>query len=172
MNKLDWTHLHLALNHIPVVGILFIFGLLILGIWRGSEELKRLSLQLSIGLFFISMMVKITGEQSAAELFPKPSVEMKRWIDAHEESADQAMTCVFLLGVMAAAGLYLSKKRRILPAWAIIGSSLLCFITMLLLGRSANLGGQIAHPEIRVESNIKNDKNPISSQPDASPISQ
>jgi len=145
----DWVHLHLALNHLPVVGVLFVFGLLVLGICRGSEELKRLSLQLSVALFLVSMGVKFSGEQSAGVLFSEPSAVVKPLMTAHEDSADQAVTGAFLLGVVAALGLYRSRKTKIVPAWASIGCVILGLVTVILLGRSANLGGQIAHPEIR-----------------------
>ena len=43
-SNMNWTHLHLALNHVPVLGSLFVALLLIAGIARKSEELKRMSL--------------------------------------------------------------------------------------------------------------------------------
>lgn len=150
---MDWVHLHLALNHLPVIGILFVFGLLLLGICRGSEELKRLSLQLCVALFAIGMVVKFTGEQSAEKLFPNPTAELKTFIQSHEDSADQAVTIGFLLFVVAAIGLYRSRKTLILPAWATVGCMILSFLALILLGRTANLGGQIAHPEIRSDTN-------------------
>ena len=149
---MDWVHLHLALNHLPVVGVLFIFGLLLLGVSRGSEELKRLSLQLAVGLFIVSMLVKTTGEQSASRLFPEPTEATKVMIVAHENSADQAVTGAFLFAVLAAAGLYRSRKNKVLPNWSVVGCLVLGLLTIVLLGRSANLGGKIAHPEIRNET--------------------
>ena len=146
---MDWVHLHLALNHLPVVGIFFVSGLLLLGICRGSEELKRLSLQLFVALFVIGMGVKFTGEQSAEELFPNPNAEMKAFIQSHENSADQAVTGSFLLFLVAGIGLYRSRRTRMIPVWATMACAVLCLLTLLLLGRTANLGGQIAHPEIR-----------------------
>ncbi len=152
---MDWVHLHLALNHLPVVGILFIFGLLVLGICRGSEELKRLSLQLCVALFVVAMVVKFSGEESAEILFSEPAAELSALIVAHENAADQAVTGGFLLFVIAGVGLYRSRKTRILPVWATIGCSVFAFLTLLLLARTANLGGQIAHPEIRERVEIR-----------------
>ncbi len=146
---MDWVHLHLALNHLPVVGFLFVFGLLLLGACRGSEELKRLSLQLAVGLFLVAMGVKFSGEQSAEILFSEPDPGIRPLVQAHEDSADQAVTGGFLLAFLAAVGLYRSRKTRITPPWATFGCLVLCLITLILIGRSANLGGQIAHPEIR-----------------------
>ncbi len=150
---MDWVHLHLALNHLPVVGFLFVFGLLLLGMCRGSEELKRLSLQLAVGLFLVAMGVKFTGEESAGILFSEPDAATRALVQAHEDSADQAVTGGFLLGLCAAVGLFRSRKTKILAPWASVGCLVLCLVTLILIGRSANLGGQIAHPEIRASAN-------------------
>lgn len=145
----NWTHLHLALNHLPVVGVLFVFLLLALGVCRGSEELKRLALQLSAALFAIAMLVRFTGERAAENPPFDNSAERQQLVQAHEDSADQAVTGMFLLAVFSVAGLFWSRKTRILPAWTMIGAIILCFAVVLLMARSANLGGRIAHPEIR-----------------------
>ena len=146
---MNWVHLHLALNHLPVVGALFVFLLLALGVRRGSEELKRLALQLSAALFAVAMLVRFTGEQAAENPSFASSAELQQLVQAHEDSADQAVTGMFLLAVFSVAGLFWSRKTRILPAWAMIGAIILCFVVALLMARSANLGGRIAHPEIR-----------------------
>lgn len=146
---MNWVHLHLALNHLPVVGALFVFLLLALGVCRGSEELKRLALQLSAALFAVAMLVRFTGEQAAENPSFASSAERQQLVQAHEDSADQAVTGMFLLAVFSVAGLFWSRKTRILPAWAMIGAIILCFVVALLMARSANLGGRIAHPEIR-----------------------
>lgn len=149
---MNWAHFHLALNHLPVVGVLFVFLLLVLGVCRGSEELKRLALQLSAALFAIAMLVKFTGERAAENLSSDSSAERQQLVQAHEDSADQAVTGMFLLAVFSVAGLFWSRKTRLLPAWTMLGAIILCFAVVLLMARSANLGGRIAHPEIRPPS--------------------
>lgn len=96
---MNWVHLHLALNHLPVVGALFVFLLLALGVCRGSEELKRLALQLSAALFAVAMLVRFTGEQAAENPSFASSAERQQLVQAHEDSADQAVTGMFLLAV-------------------------------------------------------------------------
>ena len=41
---MDWVHLHLALNHVPVLGTVFVGLLLGAALFRKSDELKRVSL--------------------------------------------------------------------------------------------------------------------------------
>lgn len=40
---MNWAHVHLSLNHLPVVGTFFGVLLLLLALLRKSEELKRVS---------------------------------------------------------------------------------------------------------------------------------
>ena len=134
------------------MGVLFVFLLLALGVCRGSEELKRLALQLSAALFAIAMLVRFTGERAAENPPFDSSAERQQLVQAHEDSADQAVTGLFLLAVFSVAGLFRRRKTRILPAWTMIGAMILCFAVALLMARSANLGGRIAHPEIRPPS--------------------
>ncbi len=149
---MSWIHLHLALNHLPVVGTLFVFVLLLVGICRGSEEFKRFALHLSLVMFVIAMIVKYTGDWAEDEKDFAPNSEYHELVEAHEQSADQAVTGMFLLAVFSAAGLFCSRKSKILPAWATIGTALLAFVALLLMARSANFGARINHPEVRPQS--------------------
>ena len=147
---MDWVHLHLALNHLPVVGMLFVLLLLVLGMCRGSEELKRLSLQIALALFLVAMAVKYSGDW-AHDSKPVEGEEHQR-VEHHEEAADQALTGMFVLALLSLAGLVRSRKRRFLPAWATIGTLVLALATLLLMARAANTGGGIQHPELRGDS--------------------
>ncbi len=55
---------------------------------------------------------------------------------------------MFLLGLVAAAGLFAARGGRALPKWAVITSLGLALATFLLMARTPNLGGQLRHPEI------------------------
>ena len=76
----------------------------------------------------------------------------EKMLNAHEQAADQATTGVFLLGLVAAAGLFAARGGRPLPKWAVLASLVLALVTFLLMARTANLGGQLRHPEIRGEA--------------------
>ncbi|MFT5493677.1 MAG: putative membrane protein, partial [Limisphaerales bacterium] len=70
---------------------------------------------------------------------------------AHEQSADQATTGVFLLGIAAGVGLFLGRKGRAMPKWVYPVALALALVTFGLMARAANLGGQIRHTEIRAD---------------------
>lgn len=150
---MNWVHLHLALNHVPVLGALFGALLLLVGFIRRSEELQRVSLWALALLAAVSIPIKFTGD-FASETLAEPgdarlAVKLDpKQLSAHEQAADQATTGIFLLGLVAAAGLFAARGGQPLPKWAVTTSLVLAVATFLLMARTANLGGQLRHPEI------------------------
>jgi hypothetical protein len=145
---MDWVHLHLALNHVPVLGSVFVCGLLAWGCWRGTRDLILLSLRLLVALTAVAIPIKFTGDFAAEAVRSQSGFENDR-IDRHEESADQASAAVFALGVAAALTLFLSRCGRLFPKWALAMVGIAGLATFVLMARTANLGGHIRHPEIR-----------------------
>ncbi len=149
---MDWVHLHLVLCHVPVLGSLFVALLLAAGIWRKSEDIKRMSLNWFVCLTLVGIPIKFTGDFAHQQIGKADWVEFgqgKILRKSHEQAADQATTGIFLLGVAAAVGLFLGRKGRPMPNWVYPATMALALITFALMARAANLGGQIRHTEIR-----------------------
>jgi len=145
---MDWPHLHLALNHVPVLGSIFITLLLTAGLLKKSDELKRMSLCWFVSLMALAIPIKFTGD------FAYDATQGAPWLNdqlaaAHEQSADQATTAIFLLGIVAGLGMFLGRKGKPVPNWVYPAVLVLALITFGLMARAANLGGQIRHEEIR-----------------------
>jgi len=145
---MDWVHLHLALNHVPVIGSLFVGLLLISAVLKKSEELKRLSLWWLVGLTVVGIPIKFTGDFAVDDAKKIPGIEHPL-IEAHEQSADQATTGIFLAGLLAGIVLFVARNGKSVPRWGMIAALALSLVTFALMARAANLGGQIRHPEIR-----------------------
>ena len=146
--NMDWTHLHLALNHVPVLGTPFLLGLLLWSWARRQAVTLRFSLWLFVLLAVASVAIKFTGDFAAEKVGASPGFD-KGLIQQHEESADQATTGVFFMGLAAALALFLSRKSRPTPPWSLGLLALLALATFALMARTANFGGHIRHPEIR-----------------------
>jgi len=144
---MNWIHLHLALNHVPVLGTFFVGLLLATAILKKNEELKRLSLSWMVGLAVISIPIKFTGD------FAFEMTQNAPWLQndlamAHEKSADQATTGMFLLGLAAFVALFAGRRKPQIPRWATIVTVVLVMLTFALMARTSQLGGQLRHPEI------------------------
>lgn len=145
---MDWTHLHLALNHVPVLGAPFLLGLLLWSWGRRQGVTLRFCLWLIVILAAASVAIKFTGDFAAERVGADPAFD-KALILQHEESADQATTGVFFMGLAAAVALFVSRAGRITPRWSLTLVALLALATFGLMARTANFGGHIRHPETR-----------------------
>lgn len=140
------VHLHLILTHVPVVGTLFTLALLVIGVARGSDELKKVALW-SFAIFAaLSIPLFLTGEPAEEAVEHLPGVS-KIAIDTHEDAAKVAFGVILFLGAIALAGLALFRRRP-MPQWFALFVLALAIATSGLLIWTANLGGKVRHTEI------------------------
>lgn len=145
---MNWPHLHLIINHFPVIG--FLFGLLFIlyALLRKSEELKKTSLGFLVLVALITVPVYITGDQAADIMERLPDVS-KSFVEQHEEAASVALTSAVMLGLIAAGGIFFFHRASAVPRWFMVLTLILTLVVNSLIGYTANLGGQIRHPEAR-----------------------
>ena len=145
---MSWAHIHLALNHVPVIGLLIALLLLAVATLRRSTELTRISYSLLVLLAATAMVVYLTGEP-AEELIENLPGFSEALVEQHEEVALIATIGIVVLGLVALVGLIRFRARRIAPAWYGRGVLLLALLMGGVMVWTANLGGQIRHSEIR-----------------------
>ncbi|MFQ5747456.1 MAG: hypothetical protein ACE5HF_09610 [Gemmatimonadota bacterium] len=149
---MNGAHLHLILNHVPVIGS--IGCLLLLGIARArnSEELTRIGLWLLVLVAAFGIVVYLTGE-AAEEIVEDLAGISKDLIEEHEEMALLATIVLGLVGA-GALGLLFRFRNAELPGWTGTAAFLLAFVPAALMAATANRGGRIHHPEIRGETSV------------------
>ncbi len=145
---MNWPHIHLIINHFPVIG--FLFGLLFVlyAMIRKSEELKKTSLGFLVLAALMSVPVYFTGDQAGDIVKRLPDVS-KSLVDQHEEAASVALTGAIILGIVAVGGLFFLRRSPAIPRWFMILTLVLTIAVNGLIAFTANLGGQIRHPEAR-----------------------
>jgi uncharacterized membrane protein len=142
------VHVHLLLNHVPVVGIGFAFLVLLIGVLRNSDELKKVAFGLFVLAALITVPVYLSGEPSEDAVEHLPGVA-KSVIESHEESALIAFIATGLLGLVSLVGIALLGRARAIPKWFGAIALVLALVTGGLMARTGNLGGQVRHTEIR-----------------------
>jgi hypothetical protein len=142
------AHLHLLLNHAPIIGTLVGAGILALALARRSNELTRLSLGFLGIAALAAVPVYLSGEPAEEFLEHRFDVS-EALIDQHEAAAQAAAAALGLLGATTLAALIGFRRRPGVPRWLSVGSLILALVTTGLLVRTANLGGRIRHPEIQ-----------------------
>jgi uncharacterized membrane protein len=145
---MDLVHIHLLLNHFPVIGMVLGLLLLIFAFLRRSNELKKVSLGIFVLLAMLAIPVYFTGEPAEKSVENLPGVS-ESIIEQHEEAALIALTGVIILGIVSLITLFLFRHNTQVSVWLMVLSLVISFITTGLMAFTANLGGQIRHTEIR-----------------------
>lgn len=152
---MNWAHIHLILNHIPVLGTMFGLALLVWGLLRRNDMLQRAALATFVVVALAAIVVYLTGEP-AEGVVERLVGTAEPTIEAHERAAVVSLIGVELLGVIALTGLLLA--RRSWHATLIFGALVVSLVTAGLLARTANLGGQIRHAEVRGDAVPQDDE--------------
>lgn len=141
------AHLHLILNHIPVLGILFGAAILAYGLWRAQDAVVRVGLALFVVAGLGATGAYFTGEGAEEAVEGLPGV-LHSAIEAHEEVALYAFLLAILLGVVSLAVLVWTARDTV-PRTAAGAVLLAALVVAGVMGYTANLGGEIRHSEIR-----------------------
>jgi uncharacterized membrane protein len=145
---MDGVHLHLLLNHIPVFGMIFATPLFAYALLRRSDELKRLSLIILVLAALSAIPVYLTGEP-AEETVEKLAGVSEAIIEQHEDSAKLSLIFAIVTGAISLIGIVLMRSKQEFARWFVLLSLLFSMVTAVLMARTANLGGQVRHTEIR-----------------------
>jgi len=142
------AHIHLLTNHIPIIGAIFSLLLLIVAMLIKDPKVIAISLVFIVLTAIGSIPAYLSGEK-AEDIVEKVAGISEERIEAHEEAAEMAFIVMLATGGIAlitlAVGRTTPRRLRKL-AWAPL---LALIISAVLMGRAANLGGMIHHPEIR-----------------------
>jgi uncharacterized membrane protein len=152
---MDATHIHLILNHFPIIGLLF--GTVFLGyaLFAQSKVLKEAALVIFIITALVSVPVFLTGEEAEHKVEDFSNVS-EHMIEEHEEHAEISIWAIEILGVLSLVGLYFSNKGDERKAKKLIIVALIfSFFVFVNLAITGYYGGKISHQELRESENIE-----------------
>jgi len=145
---MDIAHLHLALTHLPVVGTLVGLGILVAGIGLRNDSVQTAALCVFIAAALVAVPTHITGERAEEAIEDLAGIS-EPVIDAHEDAALHSTIAVEILGLVSLAALVLGRRSIDRRRQFLMAALVLSLVTVGLMARTANSGGQIRHPEIR-----------------------
>lgn len=149
---MDAAHIHLLLNHVPVLGAIFGFLLLAFATWKGKDESTKVSLGVFALVGLAAVVVYLTGEPAEELVEGLPGFSEAN-LERHEEAALIATIGAGIVGLFAIGGLWLYRRRRV-AVWFRTLSLVLGLGVVGLMGWTANLGGQVMHAEIRPDGAV------------------
>ena len=140
------AYVHLTLNHVPILGVVFALPLLGFGLLRRNPTLLRAGWVTLVAVALVAIPVYLSGERAEEIVEDEPGVSHDA-IEAHEEIALFGLIGAEALGLLALAGLFLSRRAAGVPRWLPLGSFVLGLALAGLMTAVAYRGGLINHPE-------------------------
>jgi len=159
------AHLHLIVNHFPIVGITIGLFVLIVGYLIKNQQVKATSLGIFIFSALAAIAANYTGD-GAEEIAEKIPGITKSLIHDHEEYAEQFFTLSLILGGAALITLFLQIKKMGLAKYGYILVVILAISSLVSANYVGVSGGEIRHTEIREASNIENQPDIIKNEDD------
>ncbi len=140
------AHLHLLINHFPIVGTIFGFGILVAGI-----ILKNKSVQNTAYIIFILCMIlgkasMFTGEK-AEKIIENLGIS-RDLIHEHEEQAETYIKMAYALGVISIISLLANIRNHSKSKLFSFLTLTLAIVTIILSKSVGTSGGEIRHTEI------------------------
>src|ERR1700688_2595306 len=144
---LNCTHIHLMLNHIPVIGLAVPIVLLLIAWVRKDRRLEWLSTQMFVVFSLLTIPVYLTGSPASHKMREVPGISLEI-IHRHSNAADFAFWTLEGLGALSLWTLYKFRSSAAVPPRLTAALLALALTALGLMIWTANLGGKIRHPEI------------------------
>ena len=141
---MDAFKLHLLLNHYPMIGTIAGLIVLLLGLWRKSIKLKRISLWVFFAAALVSVAVIASGEIAGRGdgILAGSTGELVR---QHQESARLTFVLIGSNGIAAVFGLIMLYRGSFLAAWFILAVLILSLTASVLVTRTTLQGRNIKY---------------------------
>ena len=153
------AHLHLVVNHFPIIGTIFGFGIVVAGLIFKNNSVKNVAYILFIVAAIFAAFSMGTGE-GAEELVEKMPNVGKQIIHEHEELAEKLALVLYTLGVISLLGLYTNFKNHIKSKLISYLALAIAAVGVFLAQQVGTSGGEVRHTEIRTNANINSVSNP------------
>jgi len=145
---MDQTHIHLLLNHFPILGTFFGLCLLIYGFIKKKADLENAGFTTLLIVALLSIPAYLSGEEAEETVEHIPEVS-EYYMELHEELAETALWMMLVTGGLSLIALivfYFQNKRIATLRIATIIFASVTFVVMAVVG---SYGGKIRHSELR-----------------------
>ena len=148
---MNQAHLHMVVNHFPIIGI--IIGMIVLGVGIATKSVlsKRIGGLILIGSSLFTFPSFETGEGAEEIVENLPGVS-ENLIEKHEELAEQFMGFVWAIILIGVLSLLSEWKMKKFTNWLYISLFVTSIFATYFAKQVGTSGGEIRHTEIRKAS--------------------
>ena len=145
------AHLHMVVNHFPIIGTIFGLGILITGIVLKNKTVKTVAYVLFIIAALFGAFSMGTGEGAEELVEGMPSVG-KQIIHEHEELAETFALLLYIIGTFSILSIYFSIKKIVFEKYTSLLVVVLALVAVFFAKQVGTSGGEIRHTEIRANA--------------------
>ena len=145
------AHLHMVVNHFPIIGTILGAGILLTGILFKNNTVKNVAYVLFVVAAVFAAVSMATGEGAEEMVEDMPTVGHDI-IHEHEEIAEKLALSLYVLGVVSLFGLYANIKKLSQAKTAAVLTLVISIIAIYFAQLTGTTGGEIRHTEIRANA--------------------
>src|SRR5207302_433567 len=145
---MNYAHLHLLLNHFPIIGTIIGLSLLLLSFVGDNRDLRRSGLIIFAAGALLAIPAFLSGFGARIMLSRDPGVS-SALLERHEAAAMLSLWFMETTGGLALVALWRSHRTPRRARWHLPVVVLFALLTVGLMGRTGETGGDIRHPEMR-----------------------
>lgn len=145
------AHLHMVVNHFPIIGTILGLGILVTGMLLKNNSVKNTAFGLFIVAAIFVAFSMATGEGAEELVEDMPNVG-KKIIHEHEEIAEKLTLVMYILGSVSILGLFLSYKKHTKANLVYYIALAISLVAVFLAIQTGTSGGEIRHTEIRANA--------------------
>src|ERR1041385_4628512 len=145
---MDFPHLHMLLNHFPIIGTIVGAGLFALSLMLKAEDFRRSSLIVFVAIALLTIPAFMTGVGAQEKVVQDSSIS-NAMIQRHEGAAELAVWFMEITGVLSVIALWQSARGTRPVVWTTAAILIFSIVTVGLMARTGNTGGEIRHVEVR-----------------------
>ncbi len=142
------AHLHLVVNHFPIIGTILGLGILVSGIIIKNNAIKNTAYVVFSVVAIFTFLSIATGEGAEEIVEDMPNIG-KQIIHEHEEMAEKLAVVLYVLGIVSLIGLYTNFKNNSKATIISYIAVVIAGLGALLAQQTGTTGGEIRHTEIR-----------------------
>jgi uncharacterized membrane protein len=142
------AHLHMVVNHFPIIGTILAIGILIAGLLSKNRSIINTSYVLFVIGAIFGILSMNTGEGAEELVEDMPGIGWKI-IHEHEELAEKMALLLDILGVLSLVGFYLQYKKNAKEKLVSYFILLIGIASLFVIQKVGTSGGEIRHTEIR-----------------------
>jgi uncharacterized membrane protein len=144
---MNLPHVHLLLNHFPIIGTIIALGVFLLGLIGKSDDLKKAGFVILTGIALLAIPTYMSGNGAADKLGKLPGISMNA-IAAHNNAAVVSIFFMEFTGLFAWLGLWQYRRFSSARTWTVATVVAFAVITVYFMSVTGTTGGQIRHAEI------------------------